>query len=39
MKTPSSTKMLNPRRCATVLKALGDETRLSISESLPIGEK
>ena len=38
MKALSSTKMLNPRQCATVLKALGDENRLSILESLLIGE-
>ena len=39
MKTLSNTKMLTPRQCATVLKALGDETRLRILESLLFGEK
>jgi DNA-binding transcriptional ArsR family regulator len=39
MKAPMSTNMLTPRQCATVLKALGDETRLRILESLLIGEK
>jgi DNA-binding transcriptional ArsR family regulator len=39
MKAPLSTKMLTPRQCATVLKAMGDETRLRILESLLIGEK
>ncbi len=39
MKAPLNTKMLTPRQCATVLKALGDETRLRILESLLIGEK
>lgn len=31
--------VLNPRQCATVLKALADETRLRILESLLAGEK
>lgn len=39
MKSPSSSKMLTSRQCATVLKALGDETRLRILKSLLIGEK
>ena len=39
MKVPVSTKMLTPRQCATVLKAMGDETRLRILESLLIDEK
>ena len=39
MKAPVSANMLTPRQCATVLKALGDETRLRIVESLLIGEK
>ena len=39
MKTPSHTNVLTPRQCASVLKALGDETRLRILESLLIGEK
>lgn len=39
MKTSLSTKMLTPGQCATVLKALGDETCLHIVESLLIGEK
>ena len=39
MKAPLNTKMLTPRQCAMVLKALGDETRLRILESLLIGEK
>lgn len=39
MKTPLSAKMLTQRQCAMVLKALGDETRLRILESLLIGEK
>jgi len=39
MKTPLSTKMLTQRQCAMVLKALGDETRLRILESLLISEK
>lgn len=39
MKAPLSTNMLTPRQCATVLKTLGDETRLRILESLLVGEK
>ena len=39
MKAPCTTKMLTPRQCATVFKALGDETRLRILQSLLIGEK
>ena len=39
MKTLLSTNMLTQRQCATVLKALGDETRLRILESLLTGEK
>jgi predicted transcriptional regulator len=39
MKAPTSAKSLTPRQCATVLKALGDETRLRILESLLIGER
>lgn len=31
--------MLNPRQCAAVLRALGDETRLRILESLLVQEK
>ena len=39
MKAPLSTTMLTPGQCATVLTALGDETRLRIMESLLLGEK
>lgn len=39
MKPPLNATMLTPRQCAMVLKALGDETRLRILESLLIGEK
>ncbi len=39
MKVSSRSKMLTPRQCATVLKALGDETRLRILESLLVSEK
>ena len=39
MKASLSTNMLTQRQCATVLKALGDETRLRILESLLTGEK
>jgi ArsR family transcriptional regulator len=39
MKSPLSGKMLTPRQCATVLKALGEEARLRILESLLVGEK
>ena len=36
---PLSTSMRTPRQCAAALKALGDETRLRILESLLMGEK
>lgn len=39
MKRSLSSKILTPRQCAMVLKALGDETRLRILESLLMGEK
>jgi DNA-binding transcriptional ArsR family regulator len=39
MKPPASSKMLTPRQCATVLKTMGDETRLRILEFLLVGEK
>lgn len=39
MKASLTNKVLTPRQCASVLKALGDETRLRILESLLIGEK
>ncbi len=39
MKPAASGDMLNPRQCATVLKALADETRLRIMESLLVEEK
>lgn len=39
MKTLSNATMLTQRQCATVLKALGDETRLRILESLLTGGK
>jgi DNA-binding transcriptional ArsR family regulator len=39
MKPASSGDILTPRQCATVLKALADETRLRILESLLVGEK
>jgi len=39
MKASSTSKVLTPSQCATILKALGDETRLRILESLLIGEK
>lgn len=39
MKPAVNAKLLTPRQCSTVLKALGDETRLRILESLLIGEK
>ncbi len=39
MKPALNAKMLTPRQCAMVLKALGDETRLRILESLLISEK
>jgi DNA-binding transcriptional ArsR family regulator len=39
MKLSSERDMLSPRQCATVLKALADETRLRILESLLVEEK
>ncbi|GKS63578.1 hypothetical protein YTPLAS72_08820 [Nitrospira sp.] len=39
MKSASETDVLSPRQCATVLKALADETRLRILESLLVEEK
>lgn len=39
MESPLNAKMLTSRQCAMVLKALSDETRLRILESLLIGEK
>ena len=39
MKSASETDVLSPRQCVTVLKALADETRLRILESLLIEEK
>lgn len=39
MKPPSEGDVLSPRQCATVLKALADETRLRILESLLVEEK
>lgn len=39
MKPASSGDLRTPRQCATVLKALADETRLCIMESLLIEEK
>ncbi len=39
MKISSTSKILTPRQCATVLKAMGDETRLRILKSLLLGEK
>ncbi len=39
MKPPLNAKMPTARQCAMVLKALGDETRLRMLESLLIGEK
>ena len=39
MKSASSHDILTPRQCAAVLKALGDDTRLRIVESLLVGEK
>ena len=39
MKATLSATMLTPGQCATVLKAMGDETRLRILESLLLGEK
>ena len=39
MKSATSGDMLSPRQCASVLKALADETRLRIMESLLVEEK
>ena len=39
MRPVSEGDILSPRQCATVLKALADETRLRILESLLIEEK
>jgi len=39
MKSASEGDVLSPRQCATVLKALADETRLRILESLLAEEK
>lgn len=39
MKSATSGDMLSPRQCASVLKALADETRLRIMESLLVDEK
>ena len=39
MKTSINPHMLTLSQCAMVLKALGDETRLRILESLLVGEK
>lgn len=39
MRPVSEGDVLNPRQCATVLKALADETRLRILESLLVKEK
>lgn len=39
MKPVLNATMLTSRQCAMVLKALGDETRLRMLESLLIGEK
>ena len=39
MKRAINANMLTPRQCASILKALGDETRLRILESLLVGEK
>lgn len=39
MKSGSKRELLSPRQCATVLKALADETRLRILESLLAQEK
>lgn len=35
----TTAKLTTPRQCAAVLKAMGDETRLRILESLLLGEK
>ncbi len=39
MKSSSDERVLSPRECAAVLKALADETRLRILESLLTDEK
>lgn len=39
MPSAPSGNSLNPRQCATVLKALGDETRLQILELLLVDEQ
>ncbi len=39
MKAVSAREVLTPRQCADVLKALADETRLRILESLLVEEK
>ena len=39
MKPTSEGDVLSPRQCATILKALADETRLRILESLLVEEK
>lgn len=39
MNSPSEESVLSPRDCASVLKALADETRLRILESLLAGDK
>ncbi|MFO0698355.1 MAG: metalloregulator ArsR/SmtB family transcription factor [Nitrospira sp.] len=39
MKPALHANILTPRQCASVLKALSDETRLRILESLLVGEK
>ena len=39
MRRPSMGDILTPRQCATVLKALADETRLRLLESLLVEEK
>ncbi len=35
----TTAKLTTPRQCAAVVKAMGDETRLRILESLLLGEK
>ncbi len=39
MKRAINANVLTPRQCASILKALGDETRLRILESLLVSEK
>lgn len=39
MKGPVASDLLTPRQCVTVLKALADETRLRLLESLLVEEK